>query len=118
MRTEDLLHCTLNDLSDLKAVNVRPIDVRKITPLADYMVIATGNSSRHVRSIAENLITHMKGRMVCPGGIEGDKDDEWVLVDLGDVIVHIMQQRTRDFYNLEKLWAPVYQDQDEEVALA
>ena len=115
MRTEDLLNCTLHDLSDLKALNIRPIDVRKLTPLTDYMVIATGNSSRHVRAIAENLIRHMKSRQICPGSIETDNDDEWVLVDLGIIVVHIMQQRTRDFYNLEKLWSTVYED---EMALA
>lgn len=110
MQTQDLLNCTLHDLSDLKAVNVQPMNVSELTPLADYMVIATGNSSRHVRSIAENLVRQMKQRHVQPGHIETDKDDEWVLVDLGDVVVHIMQQRTRDFYNLEKLWSTTHDE--------
>ncbi len=106
MRTDELLRFTLNDLSDLKALNVRPLDVHSFSPVADYMIIATGNSSRHVRAIADNLLRKMKERSVHVGSIEADEDDEWVLVDLGDIVVHIMQQQTRDFYNLEKLWTP------------
>lgn len=106
MQKNDLLKVVLNDLSDLKAANVIPLDVHQTTPLADYMVIATGNSSRHVKAIAENLVRKMKGRHQSPFSVEGDRENEWVLVDLGDVVVHIMQQRTRDFYHLEKLWAP------------
>ncbi len=104
MHTNELLNSVLNDLSDLKAFNISPLDVRQITSITDYMVIASGNSSRHVRAIADNLVHKMKERSLLPFSIEGDTEDEWVLVDLGDVVVHIMQPRTRDFYNLEKLW--------------
>ncbi|MBS0287086.1 MAG: ribosome silencing factor [Proteobacteria bacterium] len=104
MHTNELLNAVLSDLSDLKAVNIIPLDVRQITSITDYMVIASGNSSRHVRAIADNLIHKMKERFIQPFSIEGDTDDEWVLVDLGDIVVHIMQPRTRDYYNLEKLW--------------
>lgn len=106
MQPAELLETVLHDLDDLKAINVNPIDVHLITPLTDFMVIASGSSSRHVRAIADNLIHKMKGRHVAPFGVEGDREDEWVLVDLGDVVVHIMQPKTRDFYSLEKLWAP------------
>ncbi len=106
MQKNDLLKVVLNDLSDLKASNVIPLDVHQSTPLTDYMVIATGNSSRHVKAIAENLVHKMKERHQSPFNVEGDLENEWVLVDLGDVVVHIMQQRTREFYHLEKLWAP------------
>jgi ribosome-associated protein len=106
MQKNDLLKVVLNDLCDLKAVNVIPLDVHLTTPLTDYMVIATGNSSRHVKAIAENLVHKMKDRHQSPFSVEGDHENEWVLVDLGDVVVHIMQQRTRDFYHLEKLWTP------------
>lgn len=100
----EMLNLVLKDLSDLKAVNVTSLDITSFTPLADYMVIATGNSSRHVHSLSQNLVRKMKERHQDPVGIEGDLDDEWVLVDLGDVIIHLMQPRTRDFYNLERLW--------------
>lgn len=115
MRPKQLLQYTLSDLDDLKALNVNPLDVSQITSLADFMVIATGTSSRHVASIADNLIHKMKARAVVPLGIEADLDAEWVLVDLGDVVVHIMQPRTRDFYNLEKLWT---QTEEETAATA
>lgn len=114
MRTEELLRFTLTDLTDLKASNICHLDVRNFSSIADYMIIVTGNSSRHVRAIADNLLRQMKGRSVELGSIESDEDDEWVLVDLGDVVVHIMQQRTRDFYNLEKLWG----HKEQAVALA
>lgn len=104
MQTKELLSTILTDLSDLKAINVQSLDVRRLTPLADYMVVASGNSSRHVYSIAQNLIRKMKERDVKPRGIEGDKEHEWILVDLGDVVVHIMQPKAREFYQLEKLW--------------
>lgn len=106
MQTIDLLNAVLSDLADLKAFNITPLDVRHITPITDFIVVASGNSSKHVRSIAEHLIHKMKERQVCPFGIEGDTNDEWVLVDLGDIVVHIMQPQTRNFYMLEKLWAP------------
>ncbi len=106
MQKIDLLKVVLNDLSDLKASNIIPLDVHQSTPLTDYMVIATGNSSRHVKAIADNLVHKMKERHQRPFSVEGDLENEWVLVDLGDVVVHIMQQRTREFYHLEKLWAP------------
>ncbi len=106
MKKNDLLKVVLNDLDDLKAANVIPLDVHQATPLTDYMVIATGNSSRHVKAIADNLVHKMKDRHQCLYSVEGDLENEWVLVDLGDVVVHIMQQRTRDFYHLEKLWTP------------
>lgn len=106
MQTNELLHAVLNDLSDLKAIQVVPLDVRPLSSITDYMVIASGSSRRHVRAIAENLIDHMKERDIVPLGIEGDLNDEWVLVDLGDIVVHIMQPQTREFYQLEKLWSP------------
>jgi ribosome-associated protein len=82
---------------------VHLVNVAKLTTITDHMVIATGNSSRHVRSIAENLIKSMKKRGLAPI-IENDEDNEWVLVDLGYIVIHIMQPKVREFYNLEKLW--------------
>lgn len=91
-------------LDDMKAVNVKVMDVRKVTDVADCMVIATGNSDRHVRSIADKVVEKAKAGGFRPMGVEGERDGEWVLVDLNDVIVHVMLPRVREFYGLEGLW--------------
>jgi ribosome-associated protein len=91
-------------LDDIKAVNVRVLDVRKLTDIADTLVIASGNSDRHVRSIADRVVEFAKKAGFRPMGVEGERDGEWVLVDLRDVIVHIMLPRVREFYRLESLW--------------
>lgn len=92
-------------LDDAKAQNVVVLDVRKISSIADFMVVATGTSTRHVSAVADNLIDSLKKEGVRAWGVEGQDTGEWVLVDFGDVIVHIMQAETRDFYQLEKLWS-------------
>jgi ribosome-associated protein len=91
-------------LGDLKAVNVKVMDVRKVTDVADCMILASGNSDRHVRSIADSVVQKAKAAGFRPMGMEGERDGEWVLVDLGDVIVHVMLPRVREFYGLEGLW--------------
>ena len=91
-------------LEDMKAVNVRVLDVRGLTDIADTMVIACGNSDRHVRSIAERVVENAKAAGVRPLGTEGERDGEWVLVDLQDILVHVMLPRVREFYGLERLW--------------
>jgi len=91
-------------LDDMKAVNVRVLDVRGLTDIADTMVIASGNSDRHVRSIAERVVEKAKAAGFRPLGTEGARDGEWVLVDLQDLIVHVMLPRVREFYGLEGLW--------------
>jgi len=91
-------------LDDMKAVNVKVMDVRKVTDVADCMVIASGNSDRHVRSIADKVVEKAKAGGFRPMGVEGERDGEWVLVDLNDVIVHVMLPRVREFYGLEGLW--------------
>ena len=100
----DILAVALEALDDLKANDVRTLDVRKITSIADYMVVASGRSDRHVRSLDDSVVMQAKKHGVQPLGVEGEQEGEWVLVDLGDVIVHVMQPRTREFYSLEKLW--------------
>jgi ribosome-associated protein len=94
----------LGALEDLKAVNIRVLDVRGLTDVADTMIVASGNSDRHVRSIAESVIMKAKAAGRRPMGTEGQKDGEWVLVDLQDVLVHVMLPRVREFYALEQLW--------------
>jgi ribosome-associated protein len=91
-------------LTDMKAVNIKVLDVRGLTDVADTMIIASGTSDRHVRSIAENVIDKAKGFGHRPKGVEGTRDNEWVLVDLQDVLVHVMLPRVREFYALEQLW--------------
>lgn len=91
-------------LDDMKAVNVRVLDVRGLTDIVDTMVIASGNSDRHVRSIAERVVEKAKAVGFRPLGTEGERDGEWVLVDLQDILVHVMLPRVREFYALERLW--------------
>ncbi|MFK7887109.1 MAG: ribosome silencing factor [Gammaproteobacteria bacterium] len=100
----DLRQLALDALDDLKAIDVRVLDVAKLTTITDHMIVASGRSDRHVRSLAQNVVTCAKQQGIQPVGVEGEKEGEWVLVDLGDVIVHVQTPRTRDFYNLEKLW--------------
>jgi ribosome-associated protein len=100
----DVVKVVEGALDDMKAVNVKIMDVKKLTDIADTMVIASGNSDRHVRSIADRVVEFAKKAGFRPMGVEGEKDGEWVLVDLQDVIVHIMLPRVREFYRLENLW--------------
>lgn len=93
-----------NALDEMKAVNVRVLPVNKLTDITDTMIIASGNSDRHVRSIADRVVEHAKKAGFRPMGVEGERDGEWVLVDLQDVIVHIMLPKVREFYRLESLW--------------
>ena len=92
-------------LEDLKARDVTEIDVRGKTSIADYLVVASGTSNRHVKSIAEEVIKNAKACGSMPLGVEGQREAEWVLVDLGDMVVHIMLPRVREFYGLERLWS-------------
>ncbi len=91
-------------LEDMKAVNVKVLDVRKLTDVTDTMIVATGTSDRHVKSIAGRLVERCQQAGHRPYGVEGDREGEWVLVDLQDLIVHVMLPRIREFYGLEKLW--------------
>ena len=91
-------------LDDGKAVDIRVLDVRKLTVITDYMIIASGRSSRQVRALAQRAMATAKELGSTVIGIEGERESEWVLVDLGGVVVHVMQAETRAFYQLEKLW--------------
>ena len=91
-------------LEELKARDTVEIDVRGKTSVCDFMVVTSGTSSRHVKSVADEVIKHAKRLGVQPLGVEGEREAEWVLVDLGDVVVHVMLPRVREFYALERLW--------------
>jgi len=104
MQSETLLKLVESILDENKALDVRPMDVRELTDIADYMIVATATSKRHASAIADKLTRAAKNHNAKPLGVEGENDSEWILIDLGDVVVHIMLPEAREFYSLEKLW--------------
>jgi ribosome-associated protein len=101
---EALLDLVTISLDDGKAQDIRVLDVRGMTSITDYMVVATGRSARQVKALKDHVLEAARGKNVRPLGVEGENAGEWVLIDFGDVIVHTMRPETRDFYQLEKLW--------------
>jgi ribosome-associated protein len=105
MQAEQLKALVTEALDDLKAVNTVTMDVSGLTDVMDYLVIASGTSNRHVKSLADNVCMEAKKQGQRALGVEGEDAGEWVLVDFGDVVVHVMLPATRDFYDLERLWS-------------
>lgn len=101
---DTLQDVVVRSLEDLKAVDLKVLDVSELTSITDTMVVASGTSGRHVRALAENVVEKSKAFGQRPIGVEGAREGEWVLVDLQDILVHVMLPRVRDFYQLEKLW--------------
>ena len=95
----------ISALEDIKAFDIVALDVRKLTPIADFMIIASASSTRQSKALAKNVFERMKQMDIDIVGIEGEKDGDWVLVDIGDIIVHIMTPTTRAYFNLEELWS-------------
>lgn len=105
MKSVELVELVKNALDDMKARDVVVLDVRDMTGVTDYMVVASGTSNRHVKSLANNVIDEAKQQGIKPFGTEGDNVSEWVLVDFGDVVVHAMLPEARAFYDIERLWS-------------
>ncbi|PVV27039.1 MAG: ribosome silencing factor [gamma proteobacterium symbiont of Ctena orbiculata] len=105
MRIEELRDVVLQALDDMKAKDVVVLDVREKTSITDIMIVASGTSDRHVKSIAQTVAFKAKQAGEAPLGTEGLDDGEWALVDLNGVVVHVMQPKVRDFYHLERLWS-------------
>lgn len=104
MNAEQLKDLAIGALDDLKGRDIVALDVRGLTGVTDYMVFCTGNSDRQVKSLANNVEVEARKLGIKPLGTEGEQVGEWVLVDFGDVIVHVMLAETRAFYDLERLW--------------
>lgn len=104
MQSEQLKDIVVNAMDDMKAKEISVLDVRERTSVTEYMVVASGTSNRHVKSIADNVIEDVKKNGLRPLGIEGGAGSDWVLVDLGDIVVHVMMPAAREHYDLERFW--------------
>lgn len=104
MSPEAIRDAVVDALEDVKGFDISVLDVRNMTSLTSYMIVCSGNSSRQTKALADNVCEKLKEKGIETRGIEGEKEGEWVLVDLGDAVVHIMVPATRAYYNLEQLW--------------
>jgi ribosome-associated protein len=105
MRSDEIVDLAVNALEDRKGLDIQVLDVRRLTDVTDYMIVASGRSDRQVRALADELVAAAKRSGESPLGVEGERDGEWILVDLCDVVVHLMQPHVRELYQLERLWA-------------
>ena len=105
MNSEELSELVTDALEDLKGQDIVRLDVSAMTTVTDYMVVASGTSNRHVKALADAVAEKAKAAGHRPSGVEGEDGGEWILLDLGDTLVHVMLPRVREFYNLEKLWS-------------
>ena len=105
MNSEELADLAVGALEEIKGLDIIRLDVSKMTTVTDWMIVASGTSSRHVQALVENVAEKAKAAGHRPSGIEGESGGEWVLLDLQDALVHVMLPKVREFYNLEKLWS-------------
>ncbi|WP_106477148.1 ribosome silencing factor [Phytohalomonas tamaricis] len=113
MQTEALSSLVIDALEELKGRDITELNVAELTSVTDVMVVASGTSSRHISALADNVVERVKAEGIRPLGIEGKQGSEWVLVDLGDVVVHVMMPETRQLYDLERLWSDLPGDRQE-----
>ena len=104
MQTEQIKALVIDALEDLKAQNITALDVRGRTSVTDWMIIANGTSARHVAAVAANVEEKAKHSGLQPLGVEGRSNTDWILIDLVDIVVHVMTEQAREFYDLERLW--------------
>jgi len=104
LTVQQLHQLVVSTLEESKAVDMKSVDVTGLNPLTDHFVVVSGNSTRHVKSMADKLVQVAKANGIQPLGVEGEREAQWVLVDLNDIIVHLMLPQARAFYNIEKLW--------------
>jgi len=104
LELETLQKLIVDTLEDIKAIDIVTLDVRELTSITDFMIICSGNSSRHVKAISNSVVRALKANKHRPQGIEGESTSEWILIDAGDAIIHVMLPKSREFYNLESLW--------------
>ena len=116
MKASELRDHVVAALEDLKGVNIVTLDVAALTPMTDHMVLVTGTSNRHVKALVDTANESSKALGIQPRGIEGRESYDWVLVDLADVIVHVMNEEARNFYELERLWSDLDELADTEQA--
>ena len=112
MKPEELRDLAINALDEMKGIDIVSMDVRTLTSITDYMVICTGRSTRHVKALAESVSSSAKAKHASFVRTEGERESEWILIDLGDVVIHVMVPATRAFYSLEDLWEPVKELRD------
>lgn len=105
MQAEELRDLVMHALDDVKGLDIKALDVRGKTAITDFMIVATGTSDRHVKALADNVLKEVRDAGMKPLGVEGERSAEWILLDLNDVVAHVMLREVRDFYNLEKLWS-------------
>lgn len=112
MQTKEVQALAIDALEDLKAIDITTLDVRGLTSITDIMIICTGRSNRHVKSLADNVVKAAKKHKLSYINQEGEQAGEWIIVDLADVVVHIMLSDTRSFYKLEDLWEPIQKQRE------
>jgi len=117
MNSQQVIDLAVQALEDMKGIDLIVIDIVGKSSIADAMIVVTGTSQRHVRSLAESVRLSAKEANHPPLGIEGADSSDWVLVDLGDVIVHVMTEEKREFYSLEKLWSVGSDDESSKASM-